>query len=508
MQLPWLGSDAQAFEYFRVKAAPSLSGHFSANVFEHLVLQLSERHPYIRHASVAIGSLSYFKQSGPGCLASFKTAKAQHDLALTSYGKAVAGLRSYIEQVGEDADEEVTIVVLVACLLFVCFEMMQGAQASVISHLVKGLKILFSQYKSSSDDAAISKPEMKSVIVGNDFPKVMDNLVDVFVRLDADSTMFGRRSTYLCTTCRCCCRGHEVYIEHSFTSLAETRSHLDLLTSAAFSLRGRLLKLTEQILHTEQEAEYWTESSDGEDWATRYCHLYTMSRFIDLENVMGGPRILAKQKELIAAFEAWRSALNGLAHDVDDLSVTMLRIQHFFSWFVVSVLRDPDNTSCDRFKDSFLEIVELASKYIDRTKNRPDRCAFTLESGVLRSLYIIGLKCRDSALRWRATELLRASTVQEGLWSGRMFAAYVQRIIELEEARARALRPDVPMDVPLTYNTVPEEARFCDVVVANDDTLLYNARLVCALSTPEHQPAFKIIEDRFQLLSLGSDNQH
>lgn len=126
------GLDAQAFDYFRLKTAPALAGHFSANVWEGLVLQLSQRHPLVHQASVAVGSLLYFRGSGPGCLTASKPARVHHELALTSYGKAVAGLRSFIERKGQHVDEEVTLVVLVSCLLFVCFEMLQGDQSSVI----------------------------------------------------------------------------------------------------------------------------------------------------------------------------------------------------------------------------------------------------------------------------------------------------------------------------------------------------------------------------------------
>ena len=493
------GADTQAFEYFRVKTAPVLSGHFSTGVWEHLVLQLSQRHPLVLHASVAVGSLYHFRQSGPGCLAASKAAKSHYDLALTSYGKAVGGLRSYIEKTTKEVDEEVTLVVLVSCLLFVCFEMLQGDQRLVISHLVKGMKILFSQYKSSPGCITAT---MRPVILGNDFPDTMDSLADVFVRLDADSTMFGRRSTYLCTSCRCCCQGSEIKIHHSFNSVKEARSHLDLLTSNAFRLRGNLLKLVERLVAPSSDFELWIDNVGSEDWARRYCNLYAQARTIDLKGSTGGAELLAKQDELISAFEAWNSGLTTLREKSDDLSLMMLRIQHFFSWFVVSTLRDRTETVCDRYHAEYAEVVDLAKQYVERTNQTADLCGFSLESGILRSLYVVGLKCRDSRIRRQAVELLRDSPVQEGLWSGKVFAAYVQRVIDVEEAQARQLRPDIPERQALTYNTVPESSRMRDVVLATDDTRPLFARMVCSQSTSEDGLTMRFMEDKFQLLSV------
>lgn len=410
----------------------------------------------------------------------------------------MAGLRSFIEKTSGNPDEEVTLVVLVSCLLFVCFEMLQGDQKLVISHLIKGMKILFAQYKSSVSISAT----MRAVVLGNDFPDTMDSLADVFVRLDADSTMFGRRSTYLCTSCMCCCRGSEIDIQHSFSSVKMARSHLDLLTSATFRLRGDILTYTEQAISSPRKTETWTDALEDEDWAKRYCKLYAVSRTIDLTASASGTALVAKQVELITAFKAWQSGLSTLTDLSGDLSVTMLRIQHFFLRFVVSTLRDQTETACDRFHSAFAEVVGLASEYIERTRDVAALCGFALESGILRSLYIIGLKCRDFPLRRRAVELLRNATVQEGLWSGKTLAAYLQRVIDVEETQVRNLNSEITSETVLTYELVPEEARLRDVVLGSDDTRPLYGRVVCSLHGSEDGRTLTFMEDEFQLLRM------
>lgn len=139
---------------------------------------------------------------------------------------------------------------------------------------------------------------------------------------------------------------------------------------------------------------------------------------------------------------------------------------------------------------------------MDRTRDATKTYGFALESQVLHSLYIVGLKCRDSRLRRRAVELLGNATVQEGLWSGKVFAAYLRRMIEIEEAQARRLRPDLPEEIELTYNLVPEEARMRDVVLATDDTRPLTGRLVWSQRSSEDQTTTTLLEDKFRLLSV------
>lgn len=282
--------------------------------------------------------------------------------------------------------------------------------------------------------------------------------------------------------------------------MKEARSHLDLLTSNTFRLRGTILQYTEQAIGA--EADLWKDALGQPDWAKRYCNLYARSRVIDLNADADGLELISKQAELTAAFEAWYSALANMPQDPGDLAVRMLRIEVFFSWFILCTLRDRDETSCDRFREGFAELVELAVHYLERTKATAGACGFALESGILRSLYIVGLKCRDTILRRRAVDLLRNATVQEGLWSGRVFAGYLQRVVDVEEKQARQLRPDIPQETPLTYETVPDAARIHDVVLASDDTRPALARVVCAQRASGECSALRFVEDKFQLLSV------
>lgn len=183
------GLELQAFDFFRKHAANSLAGHFSSTVFECLVLQVTHQQPVVLHAAVAVGSM--YRARLMATQLSFATI---HDCpfynsALKQYNKAIAKLSCFISHTQDGNHTERLIVVLMTCLLFVCFEMLHGDQAVVLAHLVRGLKILFERTK-IRDSACTSK---RILTIGSSDQDTVDLVSQVFVRLDADSTMFGRR---------------------------------------------------------------------------------------------------------------------------------------------------------------------------------------------------------------------------------------------------------------------------------------------------------------------------
>lgn len=181
--------ELRAFDFFRDHAAHSLSGHFSSSVFQYLVLQFSHRQPVVLRAAVAVGSM--YRTRLMATQSSFATINdcPLYNSALKQYNKAISNLSLYIGRSDEHGQTEKLIVVLVTCLLFVCFEMLHGDQAVVLSHLVTGLKILFERSK-NQDPACPSK---RIFTIQDSISDTVDTVSQVFVRLDADSTMFGRR---------------------------------------------------------------------------------------------------------------------------------------------------------------------------------------------------------------------------------------------------------------------------------------------------------------------------
>lgn len=143
----------------------------------------------VLRAAIAVGSI--YRARVMAAQFSFATIHdcPYYSSALKQYNKAISSLSDFINtHVGKDQVERL-IVILITCLLFVCFEMLHGDQAVVISHLVNGLKVLFER-TTPRDSICTNK---RIMTIGRDDSDMIDTVSQVFVRLDADSTMFGRR---------------------------------------------------------------------------------------------------------------------------------------------------------------------------------------------------------------------------------------------------------------------------------------------------------------------------
>lgn len=61
---------------------------------------------------------------------------------------------------------------------------------------------------------------------------------------------------------------------------------------------------------------------------------------------------------------------------------------------------------------------------------------FTLESGIIPSLYLVAMKCRNKKIRHDALALLDRTQRQEGLWEGSLIARFVAVVAKIEESEA------------------------------------------------------------------------
>jgi hypothetical protein len=100
--------------------------------------------------------------------------RAQEQFALSQYTKAVNQLRCQIE--GSNSEPQVDLVLL-SCLLFVGFEMLQGNILLALDHLQNGLSIIQQHFQRNLDSYAQCKATTQS-------DKLIDELVPAFARID------------------------------------------------------------------------------------------------------------------------------------------------------------------------------------------------------------------------------------------------------------------------------------------------------------------------------------
>jgi hypothetical protein len=90
-------------------------------------MQLSHQEPAILHAVVAVGAMHQARWDNPGD----SSGSLQH-VALTNYSRAVMELRDYISRQCEPGAVD---IVLLGCILFVGFEMLQHEVSLAMQHL-------------------------------------------------------------------------------------------------------------------------------------------------------------------------------------------------------------------------------------------------------------------------------------------------------------------------------------------------------------------------------------
>lgn len=116
-----------------------------------------------------------------------------------------------------------------------------------------------------------------------------------------------------------------------------------------------------------------------------------------------------------------------------------------------------NQTLWDKNDPIFEEIVSLAD---DVLLDAPDTASssissFTLDIGLVGSLYDVARRCRDPNIRRRAIHLLHSFSRQEGLWDGRLAARVAKRVVDIEESG---------LGTVVSCNDIPNSARVAAVL--------------------------------------------
>jgi hypothetical protein len=154
------------FQKFCIESAVQLTGSRKSELWNRVVLQASEMEPYVRYAVVAIGALDFHKlshggtdlenirreltfreygvltaagliNSSPGSKRMIFEERRARKVAYEVYGKAIATLREAILEQRSDI-----MTKLVACLLFVLFEVYHGNNESAAMQTYAGIRMM------------------------------------------------------------------------------------------------------------------------------------------------------------------------------------------------------------------------------------------------------------------------------------------------------------------------------------------------------------------------------
>lgn len=461
--------DVYAYDFFRrhtVKILPGSSWNLS---WERLALQAGDHEPSVTQAAMALGSIHRAMGSDDGPSIN----PIQYDLALRQYSKAMRRLHSYLWTCGNNWSDSNVEVILLTSLLFFCFELLHNESALASVHLRNGLRILYERTQKSQQQAAGreitgTKSKRRRTVHMQSTPKTnMDILMQAFVRLGGDLTTSGDEGPYLSPI-------YDEQIPSTFLSIDEAMVSLDAIATSAHELSHDIVTLASKYLTLERE-DFWMMDED-----MRNCLSSAYSRTINI-----GTEYEARLQRLKERLRQWKSACKWLSMSEQRPSGYLLcQIQFFYVWFIVMSRRDANEMLVDRFTNEFDNIVKLAEQYVvlhsdglpglssvplqksSTTRSAPRPLGrighlFTVGTDVVPCLGMIAFKCRDTSIRRRCLNLLRAVNLQGVMDSGYL-AAFIHIAADFEEDRARAITGK-PAGVDLLCSEVPEAARLIEI---------------------------------------------
>lgn len=437
------------------------------------MFQLTHHEPAIVHAAVAVGSmhLSLRRNVSAGTEATMRD--QSYSFAITQYLKSLRILRTRIEACHGTERAEIALII---CILFVCFEMLQGNNRAAMTHLETGLRILTSQTQGHD-----GKAEQRASSY------CTSEITALFARLDLDTIPFGERSLDGALVSPCMdivpSTGLFSWIENMPTrldSLEDARTYLDTLTNAAYHLSCDLLNSCQHPGLADM------------DFAKRRCYQSSMSRTCKHSDELTTRWIALKR-----GLALWWSAYQHVRSTSSEKSQlpraqTYLESRFLTVHFQVLTAFNRDEESCDRFNAAFQHMVTQAS-HIIMGHAQDARLDFAMESGLIPALYLVAVKCREPATRRQAIALLKSGRYREGMWNGGLVGIFAEQIARLEEQASSTLAS------PTRASDILESSRF-HTVIPTGSAIPGHGRLVCARFQPETEGELCISEIDFPLL--------
>jgi hypothetical protein len=331
--------------------------------------------------------------------------------SLHSYGKAIRSLNDRIEEKGNNSS--VVEETLITCLLFVCFNVLQGNDASALTHLQAGLQV-YTEYFSG---------QRRPFLLANEPEDPIEELVMSFKRLDLQAAWY-LGSYQMKSLASVNAWGTESSpLQLDFASIADARRALDEITCSAFHFmrsKAEPVKYSGNAHHS------------GKDSGSK-----------------PGFNSLASQRDVyINQLYNWEMSFRSFQTEtsrhwsVEEMTKISNHWICYNTIFIsLSVCLSPDEIAYDLFLPQFVDILDhveyifnSANRSYTREQGQQSSSIFNLEMSIIQPLYFTALKCRDAHLRHRSVEFLQRCG-KEGVWDGDVMANVARYVVTLEESK-------------------------------------------------------------------------
>jgi hypothetical protein len=398
--------EAFCFKNFCKSMASNLSGPFDSALWSRLIPQACQTHPSIRHVVYAVSALSFMFESNQSLSTSSEQKAAvertekYHHFALQHYSQALHQMRSAASENNENLR-----IILMACILVVCFETLYGKHESALAQVQTGLGLLNKCFDTDS------RPVAKTTNTSSPFPCVIEEeLVQAFARLDIHVlTYMKSRPTNSHITMTGIVLATLGPMPKYFSSVNEARIYLEASQ--------------QQLLHP-------SISKSTQDFQQRQV-LTDISKEIVAQAFTEKGRLLAELVRWHIAFNPIFQRVRASKSEKDFLGAMTLQLHYLTTYFTVSSAPVTTPGPSHDFMPLFEEMISLSQSILEH----PDggNTSYTFEGQVIKPLWTVARKCPHRALRRQAISLLLSSSRREGFWDNKLCGTLALWLTGIEE---------------------------------------------------------------------------
>ncbi|KAB8229584.1 Zn(II)2Cys6 transcription factor [Aspergillus alliaceus] len=375
--LPWISpSERRYLTFFQSYTLPMLVGYFDSELWQILVLQLSQVEPAVCHAVAALGALHEFVEVQGMRARDLKYKGWCRNFALYQYNRAILMLR---QRLGSN-DPQLRLVTLSCCMIFIFFEFTWGNYGAALTHLKCGLNILANREGSVGRSFVCA-----SLYCHQHNPSsAEDTLVRAFAHLDVQAVHFD-------SSCNTSFYPAKVYMSTvqsrhlELKNLQDAKEKLDPIINNIFCFRT----ICDTTLR---------------DKSANHLPLYVEHQKLRLNLI-----------DHIAAFDRYIDCFP--PRTIKELrSVDLIRLHHSLITLVLETVLSLSEMVFDKYIMEMSKSVDLCERVINslRAEHGNTLPTILMDMGVILVLSWLSLKCREFKVRYRALELLRSWPHREG----------------------------------------------------------------------------------------------
>ncbi|KAK9242857.1 hypothetical protein V1506DRAFT_546150 [Lipomyces tetrasporus] len=422
------------------------------------LLRAAYHEPSIRLAAMALGSLHrIFLLEGYDQSRQQKT-----QYALRQYNSAIRQALNLFSRIPEGS----TDVLLSICILFFCFESLQGHFKMAVQHVVSGLRILKQQ-------ESRCHAEGKDALLPSNIVRIMFSTIESQI-LEIDW-------------------GLSIPVEVQLSLLSpsqlpsvkmaeETPCTLEGISESFGLLYNQFLKLLAFLSISEDLQEHPCEDGTVSEGLTQVeCHYLNVKGYRCLVGCVGPVHEDAspgwkrkrwpssmqhKNPRDVAPNDGHSVKVVSLAEKIISLTTPAPSRPHSDMHDCVDeegksrpvMLKKETRSPTRTTSASYIPILPKPDPSL------PSSCSFSVSPGILPLLWMVATSSRDSQTRYRAINLMRRSRRREGIWDSNLYSRLAMRVVHMEE-QAAGIQEGAdyqPADIPVSARVSAITGRFGD----------------------------------------------